>query len=230
MSLCAEITTTGRPCKVTARYDGYCGHHRKCSVEGCGTKLWWYCGEIVLCRSHVLEHAIRCAFCGNHYRQTVERWYWPLRARFGGMPDGPGQFGAVRKHDIHTGVDLYCRAGAAATAVEPGEVVAVEDFTGPDAGSPWWFPTKAVLVEGASGVVVYGEIKPFVEVGDRLGTGMVVGTVLRVLRESKGRSTAMLHLELMAPGSRETVWWKLGEKCPNVLRDPTIALQASLDK
>jgi hypothetical protein len=22
--------------------------------------------------------------------------------------DGPGKFAAVRKHDIHTGVDLYC--------------------------------------------------------------------------------------------------------------------------
>ncbi len=36
--------------------------------------------------------------------------------------------------------------------MEAGVVVGVEDFTGPAAGSPWWLPTKAVLVEGASGV------------------------------------------------------------------------------
>jgi len=26
-------------------------------------------------------------------------------------PGKEGQFGTVRKHDIHTGIDLYCRQG-----------------------------------------------------------------------------------------------------------------------
>lgn len=227
---CAATTQAGTPCKRQGRFDGYCGTHQRCSADGCRRVKWWECSPRAFCRPHAGAHAVDCDFCGDHYRRTVGGWYWPLRARFGGMPDAPGRFGAVRKHDIHTGVDLYCRAGAAVMTVEPGEVVAVEDFTGPDAGSPWWLPTKAVLVEGASGVVVYGEVEPVVSAGARLGAGTPVGTVLRVLRKDKGLPRAMLHLELMVLGARETVWWKHGEARPGVLRDPTAALQAALDR
>ncbi len=90
-------------------------------------------------------------------------WRWPLPGvSIAVIPrEGePGAFGAVRRHDVHTGVDLHCGAGQSVLAVERGVVVAVEEFTGPAAGSPWWLPTRAVLVEGASGVVLYGEVVP----------------------------------------------------------------------
>lgn len=113
------------------------------------------------------------------------------------IPDRCGQFGAVRKYDIHTGIDLYCEEGSIVSALEDGIVVAVEDFTGTKANSPWWNDTKAVLVEGKSGVICYGEIEPCVNVGDLIWAGDTIG---KVLKKNKGRPTTMLHLELYEKG------------------------------
>ena len=111
-------------------------------------------------------------------------WNWPLPVR-PEIPTGdhPGSFGAVRKHDVHTGVDLYCDPGTEVYAVEDGVVVEIEDFTGPKAESPWWHETQAILVEGESGVVLYGEVEALVEVGDKITTGQVVGKVKTVLKK-----------------------------------------------
>ena len=155
------------------------------------------------------------------------QWHWPLPDVPRLLPDTLGRFGAVRKHDVHTGVDLYCAVSSKVVAVEAGEVVAIEPFTGPEAESPWWLSTEAVLVEGASGVVVYGEVFPEVQVGAHLGAGDYVGRVMRVLKEYKGRPTSMLHLELMTPGARTTVWWRLDEERPAVLCDPTSYIEGS---
>jgi murein DD-endopeptidase MepM/ murein hydrolase activator NlpD len=155
------------------------------------------------------------------------QWCWPLPNVPKLLPDTPGRFGAVRKHDVHTGVDLYCAVSTKVVAVEAGEVVVIEPFTGPDAASPWWLSTEAVLVEGASGVVVYGEVHPEVQVGDQLEAGDRVGRVMRVLPEDKGRPTSMLHLELMVAGARTTVWWLLDKPQPPALRDPTPYLEGS---
>lgn len=150
-------------------------------------------------------------------------WNWPLWAGPAQMPEDPGRFGAVRKHDIHTGVDLYTRLGMPVVTVEEGTVVGIEKFTGPEAGSPWWHDTEAVLVEGLSGVVVYGEIGPLrhIEVGMELERCACVGAVKTVLRKDKGRPMNMLHFELYEHGARETVWWRLGEPRPPGLLDPT---------
>jgi murein DD-endopeptidase MepM/ murein hydrolase activator NlpD len=127
-----------------------------------------------------------------------------------------GRFGGRRKFDTHTGVDIYCQQGTPVTPIEPGLVVGVCDFTGPDAGSPWWLPTKAVLVEGNSGVVLYGEIDPAVKVGEYLYLGSIIGFVERVLRNDKGLPTTMLHLELYQRGYRgEGEWWR--EEKPSML-------------
>jgi murein DD-endopeptidase MepM/ murein hydrolase activator NlpD len=154
------------------------------------------------------------------------RWTWPLAYSPRVLPDAPGQFGAVRKHDVHTGVDLYAEPGTPVHAVEDGLIVSIEDFTGPSAGSPWWLETKAILVEGASGVVCYGEL----DVAEDIRVGMMVpraarlGAVLPVLRKFKGRPTTMLHLELYERGTRASVIWNLGEERPAGLLDPTSRL------
>lgn len=138
-------------------------------------------------------------------------------------PDTQGTFAAVRKHDIHTGVDLHCPAGSPVHAVEPGIIVSIVPFTGPDADSPWWLPTDAVMVAGPSGVVLYGEVVAPVDLrpGVTLAAGEVLGHVSRVLRNDKGKPTSMLHLELYAAGTTQPVWWRLGEPCPKELCDPT---------
>lgn len=145
-------------------------------------------------------------------------------SNFPALPPYEGQFGALRKHDIHTGVDLYCEVGSKVFAMEAGTVVAVENFTGIFADSPWWNDTKAVLVEGESGVILYGEINPTVQVGDYVFAGDLVGTVIQVLKKDKGKPLAMLHLECYTAGTRESVLWKLGEAKPENLLDPTYLL------
>ena len=134
-----------------------------------------------------------------------------------------GAFAAVRKHDIHSGVDLYCNESDLVWAIEGGVITKMEYFTGDLANSPWWNETKAVHIEGESGVIVYGEIEPLPKysVGSKLMGGELIGFVKRVLKSDKGRPTTMLHIELYKHGSRTTCEWHLDKtKNPDLL-DPT---------
>lgn len=136
--------------------------------------------------------------------------------------DHPGSFGAVRKYDVHTGVDLYCCEGASVYAIEDGVVVNVCDFTGPIVGTPWWNDTRAILVEGKSGVFLYGEVQEFVDIGDTVVAGQMIGHVKRVLTKDKGKPMDMLHLELYTHGYRGNgVVWELNANKPELLLDPT---------
>lgn len=146
------------------------------------------------------------------------------------LPPHPGAYGVARKNHIHEGVDFYCASGTPVSAVEDGEVVAVIDFTGPTAGSPWWHDTRAVMVEGGSGVVLYGEIDPCIKTGDTVKAGEVLGHVVQVLREDKGRPMSMLHLELHRAGTRDCYEWAPGDAAPDSLRDPTPCLLPLTDE
>lgn len=151
-------------------------------------------------------------------------YHWPLPGadRFSSYS---GSFAAERKHDIHTGIDIYCEPNQVCCAMESGEVVKIEIFTGPNAEptSPWWNETQAVFVEGKTGVIVYGEIKPLstIKVGKKISAGQILGHVLTVLKKDKGLPMTMLHVELYEKGTRETVVWGLGENKPQTLLDPT---------
>ena len=144
-------------------------------------------------------------------------------------PGEPGAFGSVRKHDIHTGIDIYCDDGSYVFAIEEGRVVALEKFTGEHADSPWWNNTWALLVEGKSGVIVYGEIIPRWHIttpGMYIGHGEMIGQVKRVLKEDKGVTpTSMLHFELLKSGTTATGWWHHGETQPEYMLDPTALLK-----
>lgn len=145
-----------------------------------------------------------------------------------GLPIGPrhpGSFGFVRKNHVHEGVDFCCPVGTEVRAVEEGVVVAIIPFTGPSAipPSPWWHETSAVLVEGESGVVVYGELRVAegLHEGQRLDSGALIGTILQVLTRDKGRPMAMLHLELHAHSTRDAYEWTEASGRPPSLLDPT---------
>jgi len=139
-------------------------------------------------------------------------WHFPLTSDHScqGIPvEGhPGSFEAKRKNSTHTGVDLYCDVGQPVVPVEDGVVVAVEPFTGPKDNSPWWLDTDCVLVEGASGVICYGEIKTCVHVGDVVKARHTrLGEVLRVIPperpqhpELDGWKPSMLHIECYPHG------------------------------
>lgn len=137
----------------------------------------------------------------------------------------PGAFGVERKHHCHEGVDLYCDEGTPVYAVEDGIVVRVMPFTGPSAGMAWWEDTEAVMIEGKSGVVVYGEIAPSVTGGAHIRAGDIVGHVKKVLKKDKGRPMSMLHLELHEEGAREAPEWPVDGEKPPTLRDPTVFLR-----
>lgn len=144
------------------------------------------------------------------------RWSFPLKRNWrgevcSGIPTKghPGAFMTVRKHHTHTGVDLYTNDGEPVYAVEDGIIVGLEDFTGPKQNTPWWNDTRCLLIEGASGVVCYGEIKEnhiTSKIGRNVKKGDWIGNVERVLKEGKerpdieGHSTSMLHIELYKHG------------------------------
>lgn len=139
------------------------------------------------------------------------------------LPGDPGYFGTVRLHDIHTGIDRYCDDGDEVFAIEDGVIVAIEQYTGEWAGSPWWNNTSAIMIEGESGVICYGEITPltFLQVGDKIIKSNLIGHVAQVLKVDKGKNPpSMLHLELYTHGTSQSVWWRLGEDQPLNLLNP----------
>lgn len=162
------------------------------------------------------------------------RWKFPLD-RCAGIPINhhPGAFGFHRQKNHHTGVDLYTTDGAPVDAVEDGVIVKIDKFTGPEVGHTWWEETWGMMIEGASGVVNYGEIySPSLTVGDRVKRGQKIANVKRVLFENRlrtdipGHSCSMLHFELYKHGTREFADWHDPKKNPALL-DPTPKLMAS---
>lgn len=159
--------------------------------------------------------------CKEKFRDYIPRFY------------EPGAFGAIRKFDIHEGVDIYTHADAPVWAVEDGVVTAVYEFTGKNANCSWWNPTWCVKVEGKSGVVTYGELsKPTIEVGEGVIGGVtVVGHVTPVLKPAKYRpdirnhSVAMLHLELRTETCHLDGWQLEGQRDKRLL-DPTPYLKS----
>ena len=131
-----------------------------------------------------------------------------------------GSFGAVRKYDIHTGIDLYSEEGSVVYSIEPGIVKKVALFTGPNAGSPWWEETHYVGVAGSSGYIVYGEIDPQLTEGQKVEMGAVIGKVKRVLKKNKNKPMTMLHLELYDHFVDDPVVWNLGKSKPDHLLNP----------
>lgn len=161
----------------------------------------------------------------DSYRTLLTETSTPLP-----LPPHPGAFGVARKFHVHEGVDLYCAPNTVVRAIEDGQIVNIIAFTGANAEppSPHWHDTKAVLVEGASGVIVYGEIRPETRltVGQNVRCGERIGFVIPVLKTDKGRPMTMLHLELHDHGTRDAFEWAVNGIKPPSLRDPTEGLLA----
>jgi murein DD-endopeptidase MepM/ murein hydrolase activator NlpD len=133
-------------------------------------------------------------------------------------PGSQGTFGAIRKYDIHTGLDLYCNEGEEVFTIESGEVINVVNFTGSKANSPWWNDTQAILIKGDSGVILYGELESKISIGDHVDSGQLIGTIKTVLKKDKGLPMTMLHLELYEHDyNGEGEWWKHEENKPDKL-------------
>ena len=135
----------------------------------------------------------------------------------------PGSFAFVRKNHVHEGVDIYCMEGDEILSMTSGTVEKVLPFTGPKAGFPWWLDTEGVAVRTLDGtLLIYGEIKSSVRVGDILSEGDLVGTSIPVLANPKGYPPCMLHVETYsAPASWSCGTWPVGSPLPEGLLDPT---------
>ena len=160
--------------------------------------------------------------CREKFRDYIPRFY------------EPGAFGAIRKFDIHEGMDIYTHDGADVYPVEEGVVTAVYEFTGKNANCDWWNPTWCIKVQGKSGVVTYGELaKPRdgIQVGKKVYPCISIGHVTPVLKPEKYRpdirnhSVAMLHLELRTE-TCHLDGWKLDGQRDKKLLDPTPYLKS----
>ena len=151
------------------------------------------------------------------------KWLFPVKNYTLDLPVGDhvGAFAARRRFDVHCGVDIYCPDGTPVYAVEDGQIISIEDYTGVKAESPWWNDTEAALVAGSSGVVCYGEIDPDVRYGQFVKKGDQIGRVKQVLKTYKGKPMSMLHFELYKPHAEESVWWHLNDPQPETLLNPT---------
>lgn len=159
--------------------------------------------------------------------------YWPLLGCEPMYPDEVGLFGVQRRYEHHSGIDLYCDLGTRVIAIEEGEVVAIEHFTGPDSTppSPWWNSTQSVLIQGPRATLAYGEItvSPTLSVGQTVKAGDIIGIVDKpVLKNFKGRPTVMLHLELLDKDCKNSIVWPLGQPQPEGLHDPAPLLDKVL--
>lgn len=134
-----------------------------------------------------------------------------------------GLFGTIRKHDIHTGLDLYAEDGTVVTCIKDGVITEIFQFTGESVGTPWWEDTYAVLVSSESIEILYGEMyNPRLRKGSTVNSGDVIGKVKRVLKADKGITpTSMLHLEVWEKDTfiKDVVWEK-GEGRPRGLLNP----------
>lgn len=133
------------------------------------------------------------------------------------------RFGSVRKHDTHTGVDIYTANGEPVYAMEDGVVEKIEFFTGPSIGTPWWRDTQAVTIRTKNCLMLYGEIQPLerIEEGMEIKAGRMIGFVVQVLKQDKGMNPLnMLHFEMYTDHPVAVVW-NLNEPKPINLIDPT---------
>ena len=136
--------------------------------------------------------------------------------------------GLIERRGLRTELDVD---GFALDLVGPFEVramtlggVGIIDFTGPKVDTPWWNDTRAIMIEGSSGVFVYGEVKERegLKIGDNIECGDVIGEVVTVLKKDKGKPMTMLHVELYEHKFRDRdMVWELGKEKPEPLLDPT---------
>lgn len=156
-----------------------------------------------------------------------------------GIPTNPANlFGAVRRYDVHTGIDIFMHEGASVYLPFDGIVIKKGNFTGVNAEpfpSPWWNDTQYIIVQHDVPIwytdllecyVLYGEInvRDDIEVGSKIPAGDVIGNVVRVLKNDKGFPMSMLHVEVYDECPASPAVWNHNEPKPDHLHDPLLFL------
>lgn len=162
----------------------------------------------------------------NNQATEKKMWINPLPGHIWSLPLGkylPAGFGARRKFNLHTGIDLFCNHGQMLAAVEAGTVVSIKDFSKNKNKSPWLNKTRAILIEGRSGVVAYCNVieRTGLTVGTKVEAGEIIGNVVRINKKQRKNDICMLHLELYKAGTRKRVTWSYNYPKPPQLLDPS---------
>ena len=152
---------------------------------------------------------------------TLYSWKDPLPAVCWSLPIGkyhPAGFGYSKNHNVHTGIDLYVPESSSVHSVEAGTVIDIFNFTGPKTLYPQLLPTEAIVIHGATGLVLYGELQVLkdIQFGQLIGAGTKIANIICAVPDQP-----MLHLELHKPGSKIPSVWKQGQPQPKSLLDPT---------
>lgn len=161
---------------------------------------------------------------------------WPLYNKIPNLPieGAVGDFGYRRSFYYHPGIDLYCSEGQEICAIEDGEIVNIEHFTGANANppSPWWNDTWSILIEGKSGVIGYCELKvnDNLKIGSQIQEGQIIASIIPVLKKNKGNGTTMLHLEHYETGTKDHATWLLDTPKSEHLLNPRNLLETLLLK
>mgnify|MGYP000638560962 CR=1 FL=1 len=145
-------------------------------------------------------------------------------------------FGAVRKHDIHTGIDLFCPENEIVHAISDCIVSKIGYFTGTKSipETPWWNDTEYVICktiwENKTLYFLYGELLSSVSVGDILMAGSPLGSIKRVIKNDKGLPTTMLHFEIYKSLPENPVFWYHNEEQPDILINPETIINKALNR
>jgi hypothetical protein len=146
------------------------------------------------------------------------------------LPPHPGAFGDVRLRHIHEGVDLYTLPDTPIYAIEDGLIVGVTPLSGGATRNAYWHDMEAVLVQGKSGLLVYGELAPLkglapaqkVKAGELLGHIYPKGYHYKnTNRKDEDEDHRFFHLELHHPEIRLPTKWLVDQPKPETLHDPT---------
>jgi len=147
---------------------------------------------------------------------------WPISNYTLPSLDSENYFGAKRKHDHHTGVDLFCQENEEVYSMYDGVVTSVIEFTG-FSESPWWNDTQAVMIyhPEIQKTFLYGEVLTKIKPGRTVKAGQEIGRVKTVLKKDKGKPMTMLHMECYKGLQTKAVWWYHDTECPKNLEDIT---------
>jgi hypothetical protein len=153
-------------------------------------------------------------------------WLSPLPDCTWSLPVGkyhPAGFGARRKYNLHTGIDLFCEHMQPVASVEAGTIISLKDFSKRKNKSPWLNRTRVILIEGKTGVSAYCNVieRKGLKVGDEVRSGEIIGNVVRLNKKKRRKDVCMLHLELYAKGTRKRVTWSYNFPKPPQLLDPS---------
>lgn len=165
-----------------------------------------------------------------YYMKDRHQWRFPIDREevieSGFNIPYPGEdkngFGKERDKDRLSGVFLYSNIGTSVLAVECGKVIKVNKNNDNEPNSPGFRDSQSVWVKGASGIVIYGDVKASVKTGQEVTFDTEIGKVIG------GTINPGLFLQLYDKDVTETVWWGSRDKKPSQLKDPTPYLFRSI--